>query len=46
MSGVSLDISFIYLPKILYSKKILKITEADMERHKKFLKTDLKKNFF
>ena len=36
----------VFNKKILYSKKILKITEAEIERHKKFLKTDLKKNFF
>ena len=29
-----------------YSKKIIKITKDEYEKHKNFLKTDLKKNFF
>ena len=29
-----------------YSKKIIKITQDEYEKHKNFLKTDLKKNFF
>ncbi|OUX43451.1 DNA polymerase III subunit epsilon [bacterium TMED277] len=30
----------------IYSKKIFKIPELELERHKKFLKSDLKKNFY
>ena len=30
----------------LYNKKILKISETELEKHKKFLKTELKKNFY
>ena len=29
-----------------YSKKIVKISEADLKKHKEFLKTELKKNFY
>ena len=29
-----------------YSKKILKISEFELEKHKKFLKSELKKNFY
>ena len=29
-----------------YSKKILKISELELEKHKKFLKSELKKNFY
>ena len=32
--------------KKIYSKKILKISEIDIENHKKFLKTELKKNYY
>ena len=32
--------------KTSYFKKILKLTEVEIESHNKFLKTDLKKNFF
>ena len=32
--------------KISYFKKVLKLTDVEIESHKKFLKTDLKKNFF
>ena len=32
--------------KISYFKKVVKLTEAEIESHKKFIKTDLKKNFF
>ena len=30
----------------LYFKKIIKPTEEEMQKHKKYLKTNLKKNFF
>ena len=29
-----------------YNKKILKISEIELEQHKKFLKSELKKNFY
>jgi DNA polymerase-3 subunit epsilon len=29
-----------------YNKKIIKISDIDMKQHKKFLKTELKKNFY
>ena len=32
--------------KSLYFKKIIKPTEEEMQKHKKYLKTNLKKNFF
>ena len=32
--------------KKIYSKKILKISEIDIENHKKFLKSELKKNYY
>ena len=32
--------------KISYFKKVLELSEAEIESHKKFIKTDLKKNFF
>ena len=32
--------------KTSYLKKVYKLTEAEIESHKKFIKTDLKKNFF
>ena len=32
--------------KILYYKKIVKPSESDLKNHKKYLKKDLKKNFF
>ena len=35
-----------FTEKISYFKKVLKLTEAEIESHKKFIKTDLKKNFF
>ena len=30
----------------VYNKKILKISEIELEKHKKFLKSELKKNFY
>ncbi len=32
--------------RISYFKKVLELTEVEIESHKKFIKTDLKKNFF
>jgi len=32
--------------KILYFKKVVSLTDEDIERHKLYLKTNLKKNFF
>jgi DNA polymerase-3 subunit epsilon len=29
-----------------YSKKVIKISELDIEKHKKFLKTEIKKNYY
>ena len=30
----------------IYNKKILKIPELELEKHKKFLKSEIKKNFY
>ena len=32
--------------KVLYFKKIIKVTDKEMQNHSKYLKTELKKNFF
>ena len=32
--------------KVNYYKKIIKPTEDEIQRHKEYLKTDLKKNYF
>ena len=31
---------------VLYFKEIVKVTKEDLKKHKEFLKTNLKKNFF
>ena len=30
----------------IYNKKILEIPELELEKHKKFLKSEIKKNFY
>ena len=30
----------------MYSKKILKISEEELKKHKQFLKSEIKKNFY
>ena len=30
----------------IYNKKILKISEIELKRHKEFLKSEIKKNFY
>tara|TARA_B100000287_G_scaffold353172_1_gene342862 strand:- start:244 stop:909 length:666 start_codon:yes stop_codon:yes gene_type:complete len=32
--------------KVLYFKKVIKVTDKEMQNHSKYLKTELKKNFF
>ena len=48
-----LNLSSTYIPDInftnnakLYSKKVLKILDAEQKKHKEFLKSELKKNFY
>ena len=43
---VSAENNLLNNKKTPYFKKVLKLTEAEIESHKKFLKTELKKNFF
>ena len=32
--------------KVLYYKKVIKLTDKEKQNHSKYLKTELKKNFF
>ena len=46
LSSVSQDIIKSNNTDKVYNKKILKISEIELEKHKKFLKSELKKNFY
>ena len=44
--GTNIDKKIIYRKLINYSKKIVQPSEEELEKHKLFLKSELKKNFF
>ena len=44
--GTNIDKKIIYRNTINYSKKIVQPSEEELEKHKLFLKSELKKNFF
>ena len=46
LSNYSDDTQKIFNKEKIYNKRILKINESELENHRKFLKSELKKNFY